>query len=179
MLKHKVLSREQKKLGFFTLEDMVVEHSQEEDKTKTYSIVRHPDWVNVIAQTADHKFVLVEQWRAGTNDISVEVPGGKIDEGETAIEAGLRELREETGYAVGPDSRIVYLGDVYANPAIQDNKMHFVYISDAVKSKETDMDEFEVVHTRLCDKDKVIDMLSSGSINHAYTVLGLYKTLKG
>jgi len=179
MQKHKVLSREQKKLGFFTLEDIVVEHGLEENKTKTYSIVRHPDWVNVIAQTTEGKFVLVEQWRAGIDELSIEVPGGKVDEGETAVEAGLRELREETGYAVGPESKIMYLGAVQANPAIQDNEMHFLYVNNVQKSKDTDMDEFEVVHTHIYDKDRITDMLSSGTIKHAYTVLALYKTLKG
>jgi 8-oxo-dGTP pyrophosphatase MutT (NUDIX family) len=179
MLKHKVLAREQKKLGFFTLEDMTVEHSLEEKKTKTYSIIRHPDWVNVIAQTSDHRFILVEQWRAGVDALSMEIPGGKIDEGETPIEAGLRELIEETGYSATSDSKIMYLGDVLANPAIQDNKMHFVYINNVQKNSQTDMDEFEVVHTHIVPKDKIIDMLSSGRIQHAYSVLGLYKTLKG
>lgn len=179
MLKHKVLGREQKKLGFFTLEDMTVEHSLKDDKTKTYSIIRHPDWVNVIAQTTDHRFLLVEQWRAGIDDLSMEIPGGKIDEGESPVEAGLRELKEETGYSATSESKIMYLGDVLANPAIQDNKMHFIYINNVERNSETDMDEFEVVHTHVFPKEKITDMLSSGSIKHAYSVLGLYKTLKG
>lgn len=179
MQKHKVLQREQKKVGFFTIEDLTVEHGLEEGKQKVYSITRQPDWVNIVAETPDHKLVIVRQWRAGIDDWSLEVPGGKVDEGESPVEAGLRELKEETGYTVGSNSKISYLGEVLANPAIQDNKMHYVFVNNVVKTEDTEMDEFENVYTQIYERDKITEMLSSGAIKHAYSVLALYKTFKG
>lgn len=43
-------------------------------------------------------------------------PGGKLEEGETFLEAAVRELREETGLAVGPD-RLV---QVFRAPCVGD-----------------------------------------------------------
>lgn len=179
MQKHKILNTEESKAGFFNLKHLTVEHPITPEKSKIYSVMEHSDWVNIVAESEDGKLVLVEQWRAGTDEMSIEVPGGKIDDGETPVEAGLRELREETGYTVGEESKILYLGAVEANPAIQNNKMHFVYVNGVKKTSETDMDEFENVHTHIYERQRVVEMLSSEKIKHAYSVLALYKTFKG
>ena len=55
------------------------------------------DWVNVLALTPEQEFVLVRQFRYGTEEFSLEPPGGVVENGEDPIVAGLRELKEETG----------------------------------------------------------------------------------
>jgi len=179
MQKHKIVGEQlicATKAG--VLLDLEVEHGITGEHV-FYTIAKHPDWVNVIAETKDHKIILVEQWRAGIDAMSIEVPGGKIDLNEEPIEAALRELSEETGYTVSGESKISYLGSVDANPAIQDNKMHYVYVSNVEKTKDTNFDEGELVYTKVCHREKVSEMLTNGSINHAYSVLALYKTFKG
>ena len=59
------------------------------------TVIDAPDWVNVVALTPDHRLVLVRQFRYGTDDFSLEIPGGIIEAGEDCIAAGVRELREE------------------------------------------------------------------------------------
>lgn len=44
------------------------------------------------------EIVLQKQYRPPIDKITIEVPAGLIDEGETVEEAAVRELREETGY---------------------------------------------------------------------------------
>ena len=55
------------------------------------------DWAVVVARTESGAFVLVRQFRWGSDALSWELPGGIVDEGEDPVAAGLRELREETG----------------------------------------------------------------------------------
>ena len=62
-----------------------------------YSIAS-ADWVNTIALTQEKELVMVRQYRFAIRGLSWEIPGGLIDSGESPIKAGLRELREETGY---------------------------------------------------------------------------------
>ena len=95
------------------------------DKAQDFFVIRAPDWVNVIALTPAGELVLVRQFRYGINDFSTEIPGGVIDAGEDPLAAGVRELREETGY-VGGSARL--LGSVHPNPAMQGNRCHLVLV---------------------------------------------------
>src|SRR2546429_3898341 len=82
------------------------------------------DWVNVVAVTPDNHLVMVEQYRHGTNTVELEIPGGMVDrEDASPVAAGVRELREETGYE-GENARI--LRKNLPNAAIQSNTSHTV-----------------------------------------------------
>ena len=61
-----------------------------------------PDWVLILARTAEGKWVMTEQYRHGTGKIALEFPAGIIDKGETPEQAALRELQEECGYCIDP-----------------------------------------------------------------------------
>ncbi|MGK0176683.1 MAG: ADP-ribose pyrophosphatase, partial [Lentimonas sp.] len=97
------------------------------------------DWVIVIARTLTGELILIRQFRCGSNALSWELPGGIIDAGEDPVAAGLRELREETGYNA---KRGDYIGSCRPNPAILNNHCHFVF-ADKVELNEagTDWDE--------------------------------------
>ncbi|KAI9903419.1 hypothetical protein N3K66_002771 [Trichothecium roseum] len=48
------------------------------------------------------RVVLQKQFRPPVNMVTIEVPAGLVDAGETPEQAAVRELREETGYVVSP-----------------------------------------------------------------------------
>src|SRR5262249_32644015 len=82
-----------------------------------------PDWVNVLPVTGDAHVILVRQYRPGSACFTWEFPGGVMDPGEDALEAGRRELFEETGYEA---EAIEAMGSAFANPALQGNRIHYV-----------------------------------------------------
>jgi 8-oxo-dGTP pyrophosphatase MutT (NUDIX family) len=129
-----------------------------------FFVLSAPDWVNVLALTPAGHLVLVRQFRYGTDDFSLEIPGGVMDAGEDAITAGLRELQEETGYT-GTRARV--LGTVHPNPAMQNNRCHLVLVEDAHRTETPDWDPDEELEILTRPVDQVYDLAYRGGITHA------------
>jgi 8-oxo-dGTP pyrophosphatase MutT (NUDIX family) len=135
-------------------------------------IVAHPpDWVNVVALTPDHQLVLVRQFRFGIDGFSLEIPGGVMSPGEDPVVAGLRELREETGFAGAP-ARL--LGSVHPNPAIQSNCCHFVFVEQAVISAPLEWDADEEIEITTQPAEEVLALARSGGITHGLVLDALF-----
>lgn len=137
-----------------------------------FFVLESVDWVNVIAVTPRDELVMVEQYRHGSNTVELEIPGGVMDTHETdPVATGVRELREETGYG-GTNARA--LGWVYANPAIMNNRSHFVVVEQCELRHECELDQGEDIITRLVPWSEVPDLIRSGQIRHPLVVTALY-----
>src|SRR5208282_5877674 len=93
-----------------------------------------------------------------------------MEAGEDPIAAGLRELSEETGYGGGKAS---VLGSVHPNPAIQDNRCHFVLVDGAVPTGPMKWDHDEEIQVSAGGVPEVLALPRSGSISHSLTVAPL------
>ncbi len=140
------------------------------DTKREFVVIAAPDWVNVIALTPDHRLVLVNQFRYGTDAFSWEVPGGVIDLGEDPVEAGVRELREETGYT-GKNARL--LGSVNPNPAILNNRCHLVLVEDAVRTTAQDWDPDEEIEVISLPVEEAYEWAQTGRITHSLVLNAL------
>jgi 8-oxo-dGTP pyrophosphatase MutT (NUDIX family) len=137
---------------------------------RDYVVARAPDWVNVVALTPGANLVLVRQFRFGSNDFSLEIPGGVIEAGEDPMAAGVRELSEETGYGGGAVS---VMGSVRPNPAIMDNRCHFVLVDGAVPAGPMKWDHDEEIEVSTAPIAEVLAWARSGRITHSLTVAAL------
>lgn len=130
-----------------------------------------PDWVNVVAVTTEGAVVLVSQFRYGTNDFSLEVPGGVMEKGEDPIEAGLRELAEETGFG-GGQARL--LGSLHPNPAIQSNRCHVVLVEGVRPIHALDWDPDEEIALSTLPLAQVLERAATGGITHSLSLCALF-----
>ena len=137
---------------------------------REFAVIHAPDWVNVVALTSDHRLVMVNQFRYGTNAFSWEVPGGMIDAGEDPVVAGLRELQEETGYA-GGTARL--LGSIHPNPAILNNRCHLVLVEGVTLTTAVHLDPDEEIEVAVVPVDEVLAWAHSGKITHALVLNAL------
>jgi len=133
-------------------------------------VLETPDWVNVVALTAEKEIVLVHQYRFGTGLISTEIPGGLIDAGETSQQAAIRELREETGYTGTSWS---YLGAVEPNPAFHTNLCHHWLVEGVKKTAVPAMDEGEDITVEVISFAEVRRAVKNGQIKHALALSAL------
>ena len=136
-----------------------------------FFVAQMADWVNVIAITHDEQMLLIRQYRQGTDSITMEIPGGIVDDGESYVEAARRELREETGYEA---DELIEIGLVDPNPALQGNRCATVLALGATPDHDTDFDEHEEIELELASLDEVESMIRRGEITHALVVAALY-----
>ena len=130
------------------------------------------DWVNVLAVTPDQKLVMVEQYRAGSDTVELEIPGGMMDQDETdPVATAIRELREETGYA-GENARL--LGRIHSNPAILSNTTYTVLVENCRLNHGVEFDHGEDLETRLVPVTEIPKLVADGKIGHSLVVVALY-----
>jgi 8-oxo-dGTP pyrophosphatase MutT (NUDIX family) len=129
-----------------------------------------PPWVNIVACTSKNELVLIRQYRFGTDRIEMEIPGGAVNDGEPPLEAGLRELLEETGYA-GENGRII--GKVCPNPAIQDNICYTVLVENVKKVAEPTLDDMEDIEVLTISENDAFALIKDGTINHGLVLNAL------
>ena len=129
------------------------------------------DWVNIIPRTADGRIILVKQYRIGTKDFSLEIPGGMLDEGDDPAGAAARELAEETGYA---GDEPVLLGIVHPNPAIQTNRCYTYLINNVVLKTSPQQDSTEDIQVQSASLHDIPRLIHEGKITHALVIAAFY-----
>ena len=138
---------------------------------KEYYVLEYPNWVNVVAITADKKVIMVKQYRHSGGLISIEIPGGVIDGDENPVDAAKRELLEETGYLF---QDFELLSTIYPNPATSNNVTYCYLAHGGVKVQEQDLDEHEDIDIEFYSIEEVKQMLLKNEIPQALHVTGLF-----
>lgn len=134
------------------------------------TVIRAPDWVNVIPVTAQGDVVLVRQFRFGTWSNTLEIPGGMVDAGEDPLVTATRELEEETGYRAG---RVVPLGVSHPNPALFDNRLHSFLAEGCVRVHDGRPDHGEDLEVVVVPKAELPRLVKSGEITHSLVLAAL------
>ena len=128
-------------------------------------------WVNVVPITRDGHVVMVRQYRHGSREVTLELPGGIIDPGEDPADAAARELIEETGYRA---AGVHPLGSLNPNPALFGNRVHTFLAENVERVGEVMNGPLEETVVELVPADEVPDRVRRGEIDHALVVAALH-----
>jgi len=131
-------------------------------------------WASVLALTKNQEVILVKQYRHGAQSVVWEFPGGVVEDGENPLEGARREMLEETGYTT---SKLIEVGNFYANPALQTNLMYGYLAYDAEKTGFQKFDETEDIEVHLVPLDKLIAMTKRGEFLSGLQVAVLHHAL--
>jgi 8-oxo-dGTP pyrophosphatase MutT (NUDIX family) len=138
------------------------------------SIVRHPGSAVMMAVDENDRVLLVKQFRLPAETDLWELPAGRIDPGESAIEAAKRELREETGYDA---KEWTPLTSYWASPGYVDEKMNLFLATGLTEGKQQPMED-ERIELAWFEKDELGDMIRGGQIFDGKTMIGYFMWLE-
>ncbi|MBY0546891.1 MAG: NUDIX hydrolase [Candidatus Obscuribacterales bacterium] len=135
--------------------------------------VLHPhNWVNVIPVTEDGQVVLVEQFRHGTGEFTLEIPGGMIDpEDLSPAHAAERELFEETGFVA---DTLVHIGRNHPNPAIQSNFCDTFFAPEAKQIAQPKFEGTEYIELKLVPLQEIPALIQARSITSALVIVAFH-----
>lgn len=141
-------------------------------------VVEHPGGVCVAALTEDGCLLFVRQFRYPYQKVLLELPAGKLDPGEDPLEAGKRELREETGAEA---ARYESLGELYPSPGYCGEIIH-LYAATGLTFGQMSPDEDEFLEVEKIPLEEAARMVLDNEIADAKTqaaVLKVYCREKG
>jgi ADP-ribose pyrophosphatase len=137
-----------------------------------FYILESTDWVNVIPITSRGEVVLVRQYRHGTREVTLEIPGGIVEPEDTPEDAARRELLEETGFK---DGEMVLLGSVNPNPAFLTNRCYTYVARDVDRVKMQEQDEKEDIEVEVRSLEEIPRLIREGEITHALVLAAFYR----
>jgi len=140
------------------------------DQKRFFYRLEFSPWVNIVAVTKSKQIVCIRQYRFGSGRLEVEIPGGAVEPGEDPLDAGVRELLEETGYS-GENARII--GKVCPNPAIQDNYCYTVLVENAIQTSEPRPDDMEDIEVFTVGQTDLLQQIKDGFIEHGLVLNAL------
>src|SRR5579885_1183897 len=135
-------------------------------------VVRHSGSVVVLAvdESSDGpKVVLEKQYRHAAGRFLLELPAGRIDEGENELKAAKRELLEETGYSARSWKRILHF---WASPGFVAEAMS-IYLAKGLKPGAAQPEDDEIIELQLVPIKKAVSMVLKGTIQDAKTIAGV------
>lgn len=132
-----------------------------------YTFTRR-DYVVIVAEDEDGHYICVNQFRQGIEQVTTEFPAGGMEEGEEAVTAARRELREETGYE---SDEWKYLLTIPVDATLSDNYAHLFLAKNCRKVCGQDLDWTEFVNVTILKKEEIDALISKGGFQQAMHVL--------
>jgi 8-oxo-dGTP pyrophosphatase MutT (NUDIX family) len=136
-------------------------------KEGQFDILECSPWINIFALNRANEVILVEQYRHGIDDVTLEIPGGGVNRGESFLEGAKRELLEETGYS---SSDWVKLGELQANPAFMTNTCTTFLALNCEKTQNQNLDPMEEIEVKLLPLKGLEKKIKMGEVAHSLVV---------
>ncbi len=136
-----------------------------------FYVIETQDWVNIIPLTVDRRVVMIKQYRHGSREVTLEIPGGLVVPGEPPKNAAARELLEETGYQAGDMAEI---GVSNPNPAIFNNRCYTFVARNVARVGDPIPDHTEDIEVALIPLADIPQLIREGKIDHAIVISAFY-----
>ncbi len=141
-----------------------------------YYVYEYPNWVSIVGITKEGEVLLVEQYRHGLGEVSLELCAGICDDtDENPLASAKRELLEETGYGNGNWEEWTVLS---ANPGTHTNLVYCFLATELEKVQEPKPEETEDIIVKLCSLKELETILIEDKIKQSLHAAPLWKYLQ-
>ena len=157
--------------------DKIIENGRE----LTRDVVRHNGSVVILAvddakSKRDPMIVMERQYRHAAKEFLLEVPAGKMEEGEDALAGAKRELLEETGFKAKRWRKMVRY---FASPGFLGEFMQ-VFVAEGLTLGDAQPEYDEQIEIEMMPLSKLLSMIDEGKIHDGKTLISvmLYARLR-
>jgi ADP-ribose pyrophosphatase len=143
-------------------------------KEKIYIRGVRKDYSTVVPFISSDEILIIKSYRHIVDSVEIEVPSGYIDEGESAKQAAVRELGEETGYSA---KDVISIGSYTLDYSMFEQKGNIFIAYGLSKEQEQSLGVMERIETETKKVKEIEKLLSEGRISNAASIVALYRAL--
>ncbi len=133
--------------------------------------VKHPGAAAVIPYTDQGEVILVRQYRYPIDEVTLEIPAGKLDAaGEDPLECAKRELSEETGYTA---QEYKFLTKLATSVGFSDEVI-YIYAARGLAAGQQHTDEDEFINVVKVPLQEAVEMVLDGRINDGKSITAIF-----
>lgn len=140
-------------------------------KSSTFEVVRFGQGVAILPILSDGRILLIRQFRPAVCEAILEIPAGKVEEGETIDQAAARELVEETGLS---GATIVPLTRIWTTPGFCDEVIHVMLATGGTLGEARPDEDERIEACLLLTGEEVRALVAGGQIRDAKTLVALF-----
>jgi ADP-ribose pyrophosphatase len=144
------------------------------DREAELEIVHHPGAAAVVPVLPDGDVLMIRQYRYATGGWLLEIPAGKLDNGESPETCAGREAEEEVGYR---PSRLEPLGWIWSTPGFADEKI-WLFLATGLESTKQGLEEDEVLHIERMSLQEAVEKAANGEIHDAKSAVALLRAAR-
>lgn len=136
----------------------------------TYQIIEKPNSILVVPLLNSTTILFIKEFMYAIDEYQLDLPGGRIDQGENAIQTANRELQEEVGFR---SEKLDYLGTLTISPGYIKQKTEVFLARDLIENRFPGDEEepLTVVKVPFTDFEKLID---EGKLTESRAIAALY-----
>ncbi len=149
--------------------DVTIDTVREDGQTYTREVVHHPGGAGLVAAFDDGTIALVRQYRHPTVRYVLELPAGRLNEGERPEDCAARELEEEIGVTAG---RIEKLTEFFTTPGFCEEKL-WLYLATELTETAQQLEADELLQIVRVPLERALEMIADGEIEDAKTIIGI------
>jgi len=132
-------------------------------------VVRHPGGAGALPLFDDGRVALVKQYRHPARRELLEIPAGRIEDGETPAACAAREVEQEIGFRAG---RMKKLAEFYSTPGFCEERL-YVYLATELTPGLQNLDHDELIEIVYLPLDEAVKMAERGGIEDSKTIIAL------